>query len=609
MYRKRLLLLGSLLVFALFFVACAPESDQSQSAVTEPGATPVQDASGSAETAPEPTVAQTPVEVVRSFYDWYLDYIGDRSDGEFRNPLQDGAYKDSPYLTADFVAQVEAAFSGAEGLAYDPFLLAQDVPVRIQVDEMSGADPQATIVVQRYWGGNPDPSPMTVRLVQQDGRWLISSVDAPAAETAEEPVAAKTPEEAVGAFYDWYLAYIGDRASDSFRNPVVDRAYRDSAHLTAGFVQAVDDLLVNWESDYGYFPHDPFLCAQDIPTEIAVESVFYNGETANVLVSTSFADHTITLDVQEDEGAWFIDNITCADSAVGTTKAFYTWYLGYIGGQGGADRRNPLVDGAYRENPYLTEAFVAQVDETLASFDKGGADPILMAQDIPQGFMVEPGRTENEALVTFMFFGEDGQPYGQWRLAVTTEDNFRHPIVAINRVEEEAGDASAGEASGAIFGSAEYGFSFAYPADWVMQEMVLEGPGMPDDWPVVAGWQLMPAEIAEQMAAQSGPPDPNAPPLVAPLQIELLRGDMTALDRAFGPLDGQEQLLAGLPVTLLWREPGYRHILIAQPDQADTWLIISDWVTEFPGREALAEQTTVVLDSLLQSLAFEELQG
>jgi hypothetical protein len=132
---------------------------------------------------------------------------------------------------------------------------------------------------------------------------------------------------------------------------------------------------------------------------------------------------------------------------------------------------------------------------------------------------------------------------------------------------------------------------------------------MPDDWPVVAGWQLMPAEIAEQMAAQSGPPDPNAPPLVAPLQIELLRGDMTALDRAFGPLDGQDQLLAGLPVTILWREPGYRHILIAQPNQADTWLIISDWVTEFPGREALGEQTAMVLDQLLQSLAFETAQG
>ncbi|MGD8854946.1 MAG: DUF3828 domain-containing protein [Chloroflexota bacterium] len=609
MYHKRLLLSGFLLVLALFFVACAPETDQGQPAVTEASATPVQDATRLVETVPEPAAPQTPAEVVRSFYDGYLAYIGDRSEGEFRNPLQDGVYKDSPYLTADFAAQVEAAISGSEGLAYDPFLLAQDIPVRIQVDEMSGGDPQATIVVQRYWGGNPEPSPMTVRLVQQDGRWLISSVDAPAAETTEEPVAAKTPEETARAFYDWYLAYIGDPGSDNFQNPMVDRAYRDSAYLTAGFVQAMDELLAGWESEYGGLPHDPFLCAQDIPTEIAVESVFYNGETASVLVGTSFADHFITLDVQEDEGAWLIDDISCADSAVGTTRAFYTWYLGTIGGQNGADRRNPLVDGAYRQSPFLTEALISQVDETLASFDKGGFDPILMAQDVPQGFTVEPGQTENEALVTFMFFGEDGQPYGQWRLVVTTEDTFRHPIIAINRAEEETGGASTGEVSETIFGSAEHGFSFAYPAQWVLQEMALQGPGMPDDWPVVAGWQLMPAEIAEQMAAQSGPPDPNAPPLVAPLQIELLRGDMAALDRAFGPLDGQEQTLAGQPVTILWREPGYRHLLIAQPKQADAWLIITDWVTEFPGREAQGEQTAVVLDGLLQSLAFEEPQG
>ncbi|MFN2223944.1 MAG: hypothetical protein ACK2UH_15405, partial [Candidatus Promineifilaceae bacterium] len=169
MYHKRLLLSGFLLVLALFFVACAPETDQGQPAVTEASATPVQDATRLVETVPEPAAPQTPAEVVRSFYDGYLAYIGDRSEGEFRNPLQDGVYKDSPYLTADFAAQVEAAISGSEGLAYDPFLLAQDIPVRIQVDEMSGGDPQATIVVQRYWGGNPEPSPMTVRLVQQDG--------------------------------------------------------------------------------------------------------------------------------------------------------------------------------------------------------------------------------------------------------------------------------------------------------------------------------------------------------------------------------------------------------------------------------------------------------
>jgi hypothetical protein len=611
MYRKRLLLSGLLLVAVLLLAACAPEIYRSRSVETESSVTPPETTVEPAEPASAKSITQTPAEVVQAFYDWYLSTIGDRSEGDFRNPVQDGAYKDSPHLSAGFVAQVDAAVNGSQGLAYDPFLQAQDIPVTIQVDETAGSGPEATIVVLRYWGGNPEPSPMTVHLVQQDGRWLIDRIDAPMPAgdpVASPPAAAETPEEAARAFYDWYLAYIGDPGSDTFRNPMVDRAYRDSVQLTDDFIRKMDELLASWESEYGGILHDPFLCAQDIPTEIVVESVFYSGETANVLVSTSFIDHYITLDVQEDDGIWRVADITCVDSAVGSVKAFYTWYLAYIGGQNGAERRNPLVDGAYRQSPLLTPAYIAQVDETLASFDKGGFDPILLAQDVPQGFTVEPGPAADQALVTFMFFGEEGQPYGQWSALVTTEDAPRHPILAVERAEE-TGDASSGGTAQASFASAEYGFSFAYPDGWVVQEMDLQGPGQPDDWPVVAGWQLMPAEVAEQMAAQSGPPDPNAPPLVAPFQIELLRGDTAALDRAFGPLDGQEQQLAGRNVTVLWREPGYRHLLIAQPDQSESWLIITDWVTGFPGREALGEPAKNALDHLLQSLTFEVPRG
>jgi len=60
---------------------------------------------------------------------------------------------------------------------------------------------------------------------------------------------------------------------------------------------------------------------------------------------------------------------------------FYRWYIGYPG--------NPLVDKEYRTSPYLAESFVQEVDETLASFDRGGADPFLLAQDIPEQFTVD----------------------------------------------------------------------------------------------------------------------------------------------------------------------------------------------------------------------------
>jgi hypothetical protein len=60
---------------------------------------------------------------------------------------------------------------------------------------------------------------------------------------------------------------------------------------------------------------------------------------------------------------------------------FYRWYIGYPG--------NPLVDEEYRTSPYLAESFVQEVDETLASFDRGAADPFLLAQDIPEQFTVD----------------------------------------------------------------------------------------------------------------------------------------------------------------------------------------------------------------------------
>ena len=62
-------------------------------------------------------------------------------------------------------------------------------------------------------------------------------------------------------------------------------------------------------------------------------------------------------------------------------ESFYTWYVDYPG--------NPMVEGAYRSSEYLDEAFVQKVDGIIASFDRGGYDPFLCAQDIPASFTVE----------------------------------------------------------------------------------------------------------------------------------------------------------------------------------------------------------------------------
>jgi spore germination protein GerM len=59
---------------------------------------------------------------------------------------------------------------------------------------------------------------------------------------------------------------------------------------------------------------------------------------------------------------------------------FYSWYLAYDG--------NPLTDEAYKDRPELCDDYEQQIEETLASFDNGGFDPFLCAQDVPEEFAV-----------------------------------------------------------------------------------------------------------------------------------------------------------------------------------------------------------------------------
>ena len=50
----------------------------------------------------------------------------------------------------------------------------------------------------------------------------------------------------------------------------------------------------------------------------------------------------------------------------------------------------------------------------------------------------------------------------------------------------------------------------------------------------------------------------------------------------------------------------YKVYVFRHPHRYNTWVVITDWVTEFPGREAQAEVAALVLQTLLNSLVFEE---
>jgi len=200
------------------------------------------------------------------------------------------------------------------------------------------------------------------------------------------------PKSLVQDFYTWYLNQFG-KTSETFRSPLADHVYRDSEYLTQKLIHKIDDLLDGF-SAIGY---DPFLCAHEIPSEIHVVGFFVNKDTANVVVHTNFLGHTFSLDLKSEDSRWFIDDIVCAWTPTGTTKAFFTWYLANAVDPKTGKPRNLLKEEHYYLAYFLTPSFLQQVKKISQ------VDLVLFAQDFPQSFQISPGITRESVKVQLVF--------------------------------------------------------------------------------------------------------------------------------------------------------------------------------------------------------------
>jgi hypothetical protein len=364
-----LLVLGAALALSIVSAGCRPAP--ASSATSDPS-------------------TAAPGEVVERFYEWYVGYPG--------NALVDGAYRSSEYLAGGFVQQVDEIIASFDKGGYDPFLCAQDVPASFTVAPATVSGDEASVVVHEIWNPGTEVElvhDVTVTLRTVDGAWKIVGITC----SDPQPVAL-LPEQVVRGFYDWYLGYIGDPAVGEMRNPLADGAYRSSEYLVGEFVQKVDQIVASFDKG-GY---DPFLCAQDVPRSFTVGAAAVSGDEASVVVHEIWNPGTkvesvydVTVALRMVDGAWKIVDVACGaqESAFpmpegpipltpeGAVGGFYGWYVWYAHNVG-----NPLVDGAYRSSEYLTGEFVQQVDGIIASFDHGGCDPFLCAQDVPESFTV-----------------------------------------------------------------------------------------------------------------------------------------------------------------------------------------------------------------------------
>lgn len=231
------------------------------------------------------TAGAEPQQVVQGFYDRLLAQEG--------NYLVSKEYYQWDELSPALARHVDETVEGFYGGGYDPLLCAQDRPLRVMVSETARQGAEATMTVTSLWAGNPVASNFEVQVRQERGGWRMVAVHCDRSWHAPLD-AAQTAQ----AFYDLYLD------ASSRRNLLASGAYRDMPFLTAEFVAQVDELIAGFDRG-GY---DPFLLAQDLPSEMRVQSAEVQGDAAQVVVQSSLG-HRVLVSLAARDGHWWIHGI------------------------------------------------------------------------------------------------------------------------------------------------------------------------------------------------------------------------------------------------------------------------------------------------------------
>lgn len=581
-----LLVFGALTLLS----ACSSVVEEDAQADPQPTETP--------ETLPVEQAA-TPMEVTGEFFNWYVETIASIMQGQREGSTVD-LIGESPLLSE----RLQTKLNANSGQGVDPVLHAQDLPQEMTFETWEMEESSACVIVHQAWSGGSTVD-LTVDLVRDGDGWLLDDI---------RQGTPQTPEGTTQLFYGWYLGTIGQ--GEARRNPLVDGAYRQSDMLSPAFIEKVDGTLATMEGS-GY---DPILLAQDVPVGIEVVETVEEEGSATVTVHRYFGGnpeaYPMDVHLKRESGGWQIVEVTDpaagkATSALEAAQGFYSWYLAYIGDPASDTFRNPLVDRAYRQAPYVSEAFVTEIDalldQDIEEFGGIVADPILQAQDIPSGFEVQPGPAEDIVTVNLLF-GETVSPVqvrvvqegGQWLVDGIIP---RGSTLPVDSVVQPGADTSDWQ----TIDNEEFGFSFLLPPDWVADPMDLEGSGIPDDWPVTAGYGLMPVEVAEALAAVEGaPPDPNTPMQILFL-LEVVVGDQAAFDRVYvQPVESTMTEINGRAVRVERDHEEYTVVryVFEHPTREGEWVVLSDALTEFPGREEQAAAVVDILPAILNSISF-----
>jgi hypothetical protein len=504
-----------------------------------------------------------PAEVSRLFFEAYISAIRN-----FEPTIGNPEFEAQKYLSPDYLKQLAEIRAGFDGFGFDPVMQAQDVPPDpLEIKEVNLDGTRADVVLQFGRGLMESPFERSVSLEQIEGEWLIVPdrvVDS-----------AATPEEAVEDFYTWYLGYIGAEAEP--RNPLVDRAYRAAPYLSPSLVARIDRMVE--ESDG--LRYDPFLCAQDVPDWVNAVSSYDNGARPVVLAESSFSGHYISLDLtRANFNQWAISSITCGNTPAGVARAFYTWTLDYITADG--EMHNPWVDGAHRESPFLSQGFIQQLDGLLESGEPLMADPVILAQDLPTSFTTEACPEPDCALVNMQF----GDAWvRQLRLDLVTEEGSLR-IASI----QHTGNLNPTELEGWLpLVDEQYGYAVRYPSGWIVRGIKVAGQHIPEDYPLVRTLTILPESEAK----------------FSPLALDVVIWPKSDLSEVYYLSEKiEETQVNGYTAQVYRSDPGIIYYVFQHPSRPDLWIVLSDYITHFPGREELAQTYEGMFETFASTITF-----
>lgn len=360
----------------------------------------------------------TPEGVVQLFYNWYFNYgEGDRSLGNVSyalaspgNPLADRAYRASPYLAPELIAEVDAMM--AQAPAYDPFLRARNHPFDfyVMIHEMEAVDAEATVPVQLMYGREQEI--IAVVVAQADGTWRIVEVqgEIPDEATAAAQVVALFSSAYFGRWYayaeEYELAHTGEDVDLAPFLAQAEEIYERSPFVSPAFAAASTELITQGDA-----ATDPFFQASEVPAMMEIEEAWADGDHAEVRVLQGWLEghetRPLTVQLAREGGRWLIDDVVpIAESAAvavdpraemhpaDVVRAFFAGYLvqgGYAG-------------GAHRENGYLSPAYAESVESDVGYLRSLGIpvdayDPILHSavSALPDGVYVEVGAVTVDA--------------------------------------------------------------------------------------------------------------------------------------------------------------------------------------------------------------------